>query len=307
MFRPINSPETELSDPRINYQIRQKILRSENKLSDPAKNSQIRQNRSPEPLPELDSNLSQTIQTNSDLSDQSERLKDDRKMEDLQDIQDIQEERITIQGNGEWGTGNGERRTENGEQGTGNSEGVLRENTTPYSLLPTPSEEDERLENEEFIKYCQGKLPKARDIKRYLLTNDKTTGNRILERLWLEYQQWKTGKNNPNSTGSEYFDNLIDEYRVKSRSLEQIAWEKISWKDKLPCFDLWLTKAKNCRVDYIFTDDNSLGYTRNLRTVFYRWYEQYYVKQSETTIPENPQALGLINAFRQIMGGGHYA
>ena len=61
---PINSPETELSDPRINYQIRQKILRSENKLSDPAKNSQIRQNRSPEPLPELDSNLSQTIQTN---------------------------------------------------------------------------------------------------------------------------------------------------------------------------------------------------------------------------------------------------
>ena len=61
---PITSPETELSDPRINSQIRQKILRSENKLSDPAKNSQIRQNRSPEPLPELDSNLSQTIQTN---------------------------------------------------------------------------------------------------------------------------------------------------------------------------------------------------------------------------------------------------
>ena len=64
---PIISSETELtelSDPAKNYQIRQKIIRSENKLSDPAKNSQIRQNRSPEPLPKLDSVLSQTIQTN---------------------------------------------------------------------------------------------------------------------------------------------------------------------------------------------------------------------------------------------------
>ena len=54
---------TELSDPAKNSQIRQKIIRSENKLSDPAKNSQIRENRSPEALPELDSNLSQTLQT----------------------------------------------------------------------------------------------------------------------------------------------------------------------------------------------------------------------------------------------------
>ncbi len=184
-----------------------------------------------------------------------------------------------------------------------NGEDVLRENTAPDCPIPAS---DERLENEEFIKYSQGKLPKARDIKRYLLTNDKTTGNRILERLWLEYQQWKTGKNNPNSTGSEYLDNLIEEYR-KIPAWEKFNWEKVDFKGKLPCFDVWLAKAKNCRVDYTFTEDNSLGYTRNLRILFYRWYEQYYVKQSETVIPENPQALGLINAFRQIMGGGHYA
>ncbi len=60
----IITPETKLSDPAKDSQIRQKIIRSENQLSDPAKKSQIWQNRSSETLSELDSNFPQTSQTN---------------------------------------------------------------------------------------------------------------------------------------------------------------------------------------------------------------------------------------------------
>ncbi len=56
-------PET-LRDSRTNSEIPEKILRSQNNLRDPRKNSEISENQQPEPLPELDSALSQTIQTN---------------------------------------------------------------------------------------------------------------------------------------------------------------------------------------------------------------------------------------------------
>ncbi|BAQ63901.1 hypothetical protein [Geminocystis sp. NIES-3709] len=229
-----------------------------------------------QPLSVNDSKLSQTIQTYSDLSDQSEELKDDRKIKERQsEIGKVKREEIQE------------------DDGLIN-EGIEKEEPLTF---------DKRLENEEFIRYAQGKLPKARDIKRYLLTNDKTTGDKILERLWLEYQQWKTGKSNPNSTGNEYFDNLIEEYR-KTKPWEEFNWETVNW-EKLPCFNVWLEKAKICR-DYTFTDDNSLGYTRNLRAVFYRWYEQFY-SQKQESIPVNSQAMGLINTFKQIMGGVNYA
>jgi hypothetical protein len=53
----------ELSDPAKNYQIQQKIIRSDNRLSDSAKNYQNRENCGLKPLSDIGSETFQTIQT----------------------------------------------------------------------------------------------------------------------------------------------------------------------------------------------------------------------------------------------------
>lgn len=53
----------ELSDPKENYQIREKIIRSDNGLSNPRKNYQIRENRGLKSLSDISSSIPQTLQT----------------------------------------------------------------------------------------------------------------------------------------------------------------------------------------------------------------------------------------------------
>lgn len=236
-----------------------------------------------------------TNQTNSDLSDQSEELTKSKIKIDDGLIKRKDDGLINEKEN------NG-LINEREDDGLINNKLIDQEIKKENTIISSRSalSENEKLNNEEFIRYAQGKLPKARDIKRYLLTKDKTTGDRILERLWLEYHKGKS--NNPNSTGSEYFDNLIEEYK-KTKPWENFDWDSVNW-EKLPCYDLWLNKATNCKRDYTFIDDNGLGFNRNLRTIFFRWYEQTEHPTSNQEIPENPQAVGLINVFKQIMGGG---
>ena len=57
------SESEKLSDPKENYQIREKIIRSDNRLSNPRKNYQIRENRGLKPLSDIGSETLQTIQT----------------------------------------------------------------------------------------------------------------------------------------------------------------------------------------------------------------------------------------------------
>lgn len=68
----------ELSDPRKNYQIGKKIIRSDNRLSNPKKNYQIRENRGLKPLSSKASDSPQIIQTYSDfIKTLSESERDD--------------------------------------------------------------------------------------------------------------------------------------------------------------------------------------------------------------------------------------
>lgn len=53
----------DFSDPAENYQIQQKIIRSDNPFSDPAKDSPIRENQGLKPLSDIGSSISQTLKT----------------------------------------------------------------------------------------------------------------------------------------------------------------------------------------------------------------------------------------------------
>ncbi|MEO1671530.1 MAG: hypothetical protein AAFR77_12210 [Cyanobacteria bacterium J06631_2] len=58
-----NIAESDNSSRVDNYQIQQKIIRSDNSVSDPAKNSQIRENHGLKPLVDIASSIPQTLQT----------------------------------------------------------------------------------------------------------------------------------------------------------------------------------------------------------------------------------------------------
>ena len=62
---PVTEPiaVNDFSDPAKNYQIQQKIIRSDNSFSDSAKNYQDRENQGLKPLPDIGSLIPQTIQT----------------------------------------------------------------------------------------------------------------------------------------------------------------------------------------------------------------------------------------------------
>ena len=59
----------DFSNPTKNYQIEEKIIRSDNSLSNPKTDYQIRENRGLKPLSDIGSSISQTLQTYSDFKD----------------------------------------------------------------------------------------------------------------------------------------------------------------------------------------------------------------------------------------------
>jgi hypothetical protein len=59
----------DFSNPTKNYQIEEKIIRSDNSLSNPKTDYQIRENRGLKPLSDISSSISQTLQTYSDFKD----------------------------------------------------------------------------------------------------------------------------------------------------------------------------------------------------------------------------------------------
>lgn len=95
----------ELSDPIENYQIREKIIRSDNQLSNPRKNYQIRENRGLKPLSDIGSEPLQTIQTiqtnqtrggqEKTFSQEEEQLKKEVVQETVQK-QEIKEEKKLV-------------------------------------------------------------------------------------------------------------------------------------------------------------------------------------------------------------------
>jgi antitoxin component HigA of HigAB toxin-antitoxin module len=59
----------DFSNSTKNYQIEEKIIRSDNELSNPKTDYQIRENRTLKPLSDISSSISQTVQTYSDFKD----------------------------------------------------------------------------------------------------------------------------------------------------------------------------------------------------------------------------------------------
>lgn len=139
------------------------------------------------------------------------------------------------------------------------------------------------IDDAKFIEYCQQKYPNVESITAYLKSPDKATGKPVYEKLYARYQ----GKSESEISQSE-----CDRYWQ-----EKYSYENMKWSEELPCYTQWLNRVKNLKNDATFIEDNSLGYSRNLRITFIRWYQNYYQIQAEENSEVNPNAKELIDRF----------
>lgn len=108
----------------------------------------------------------------------------------------------------------------------------------------------EILDNPDFLAYAQKQLPKAKNIKAYLRSIDKKTNKPIYAKIARMY-----------ATKDIDLDNYW-----QGKELHELEFDKIH-----PDYDRWLELALRTKLEWKFAEDQSLGYSRNLRIIFYRW------------------------------------
>jgi hypothetical protein len=152
----------------------------------------------------------------------------------------------------------------------------------------------EKLRDVEFLKFVMTKYPKVSNHVGYCLTPDKATGERIGDMLLREFMGGKIESEAPKSKVYSY---------IQNGSL--IEYSEMDWQnDLLPGeFDRWCNRLRGANSDDRFIEDNSIGYSRNIRIGFCRWYENFYIPQQESKNEEDlpPVNQRALSTFRELL------
>lgn len=148
-----------------------------------------------------------------------------------------------------------------------------------------PPQADDIYSDPNFLAYCKKQLPQAKNILKYIQSTDKSSGKAIAEKMWREYQGEEKG-----DVLERYWANGI------------IPFEQMDWEKDFPDYKPWLNRVQGIHREDTFIEDSSLGYHRNLRICFVRWY-QWKCRNDRPTekenSPINQEALAIIKAFAQ--------